>query len=133
MTYLLDTNACIRYLNGRSQKLRKRINSVARNQLVLCSVVEAELYFGAAKSAEPTKTFEKHSKFVSRFRSLTFDSKAAEAYGPIRAALEQAGTPIGSNDLMIAAIAIANHLTLITRNTAEFQRVPGLQLEDWEA
>lgn len=132
MSYLLDANACIRYLNGRSQQLRRRINVADRRQILLCSVVEAELYFGAAKSADPPKSLAKQLQFVARFRSLTFDSKAARAYGPIRAKLEQAGTPIGANDLMIAAIAIANQATLVTRNTAEFQRVPGLLLEDWE-
>ncbi len=132
MSYLLDANACIRYLNGRSPQLRRRINATDRRQILLCSVVEAELYFGAAKSADPTKTLAKQLQFVARFRSLTFDSNAARAYGPIRAKLEQAGTPIGSNDLMIAAIAIANQATLVTRNTPEFQRVPGLLLEDWE-
>ena len=67
-----------------------------------------------------------------RTRSVAFDDAAAQAYGTIRADLEQAGRPIGPNDLMIAAITLASGLTLVTHNTDEFQRVPGLTIEDWE-
>jgi tRNA(fMet)-specific endonuclease VapC len=73
------------------------------------------------------------AEFVSPFTSLPFDDFCAHAYGQIRAQLEQAGTPIGSNDLMIAAIAVAHGLTLVTHNTREFKRILGLVLEDWEA
>lgn len=69
--------------------------------------------------------------FCRRFDSLPFDDAAAEEYGRIRAELTAAGTPIGPNDLMIASIALANQLTLVTSNTAEFGRVPGLQIENW--
>ena len=65
--------------------------------------------------------------------SLPFDDLAAEAYGRIRARLEQAGQLIGPNDLLIAAIAVAHQVTLVTHNTREFQRVEGLQIDDWEA
>lgn len=61
-----------------------------------------------------------------------FDDLAAERYGELRAHLDAAGTPIGPNDLMIASIALANSLTLVTHNTGEFSRVPGLRLEDWQ-
>ena len=64
--------------------------------------------------------------------SLPFDDRAAEEYGKVRSHLAVLGTPIGPNDLMIAAIALANHMTLVTHNTAEFSRVPGLTLEDWQ-
>ena len=60
------------------------------------------------------------------------NNPAAQAYGPIRAALEKAGTPIGANDLLIAATAVAHGLTLVTHNTREFSRVVGLAIEDWE-
>ena len=64
--------------------------------------------------------------------SLPFDDSAAEEYGRIRAHLANLGTPIGPNDLLIAAIALANKITLVSHNTAEFSRVPGLILEDWQ-
>ena len=86
---------------------------------------------GPEKSAS-TAEFTKQQVFVNSFVSLPFDDQAAEEYSLIRAELEQAGTPIGPNDLMIAAIALANNVTLITHNTQEFGRVTGLQIEDWE-
>src|SRR5580704_157122 len=71
-------------------------------------------------------------KLRQQFVSLPFDDRAAEEYGRIRAHLAAAGTPIGPNDLMIAAIALAKQMTLVTQNTTEFSRVPGLALEDWQ-
>jgi tRNA(fMet)-specific endonuclease VapC len=132
MKYLLDTNACIRYLNGRSESLRRQISAKNPDDIVLCSVVKAELFYGARKSQRPQRSLEKQHKFVNHFVSLPFDDEAAEVYGQIRAELERAGTPIGPNDLMIAAIAIANDVMLVTHNAREFRRVKGLRLEDWE-
>ena len=133
MTYLLDTNACIRYLNSRSQQVRNRLESAAPEDVVLCSVVKAELYYGAARTRDPARTLAHITSFVSPFRSLPFDDSCAHAYGRIRAELELAGTPIGANDMMIAAIAVAHGLTLVTHNTGEFERVAGLIFTDWEA
>lgn len=132
MKYLLDTNVCIRFLNGQSDPLRERILSASPNDLLLCAVVKAELFYGAMKSHHPTRTLTRQQQFVSRFVSLPFDDKAAEIYGEIRAELEQKGTPIGPYDLQIAAIVIANEVTLVSHNTREFQRIDGLLLEDWE-
>src|SRR5688572_21604144 len=130
--YLLDTNPCIRYLNARSDVLRKRIESAGDERLFVCSVVKAELFLGAMKSISPNETLTRQYQFLSRFISLPFDDRAAEFYAQIRADLERRGLPIGANDLMIASITLANDLTLITHNTAEFQRVNGLTVEDWE-
>ncbi len=133
MTYLLDTNACIKYLNGRSERIRKNLESRKPEEMVVCSVVKAELYYGAMKSAKPKKNIERISRFLDAFVSLPFDDHAADAYGQIRAKLEKSGTPIGPNDLLIAAIAISNDVTLVTNNVEEFARVDGLALEDWES
>ena len=84
MTWLLDTNACIRYLNGRSPKLRDRIGTSDQREITVCSVVKAELYYGAARSDDPPRTIEKQRRFLSRFVSLPFDDAAAEAYGRCR-------------------------------------------------
>lgn len=133
MTYLLDTNTCINYLNGRSATIRQKLESLLPHDIFLCSIVKAELFYGAAKSAKPEKNLEKMNQFAVRFASLPFDDEAAEAYGRIRARLERMGTPIGPNDMMIAAIGISNMITVVTHNTREFSRVEGLMLEDWEA
>lgn len=132
MTFLLDTNTCIRYLNGRSENIRQRLRATQRQDIVLCSVVKAELFYGAMKSAKPEENLAKQHRFVSRFVSLPFDDNAAETYSQIRTRLEKIGTPIGPNDLLIAAIAIANDVTLVTHNIGEFGRVEGLKVEDWE-
>ena len=133
MKYLLDTNPCVRYLTGRSDAVRRRVDAAGDTDIVLCSVVLAELCYGATKSLSPQTTLQLQQEFVSRFRSLPFDDAAARVYGPIRAELERSGTMIGANDLMIGAIAMANGLTVVTHNVNEFKRIPGLQVEDWEA
>ena len=132
MNYLLDSNACIVFLNKRSEKLKQRLELCLPQQIVLCSVVKAELLFGAMKSQNPTASLKKVENFCTHFQSLPFDDKAAEFYGKIRSELSALGTPIGANDYMIAAIALANQVILISHNTREFERVNGLLLEDWE-
>jgi tRNA(fMet)-specific endonuclease VapC len=97
-------------------------------------VVLGELLFGAERSAPAHRA--KNLALVAGLRqvyiSLPFDDVAAEEYGVLRAHLARLGTPIGPNDLLIAAIALANRLTLVTHNTSEFSRVPALALEDWQ-
>ncbi len=132
MTYLLDTNVCIDYLRGRAIEVRMRLESVLPDDIVLCSIVKAELFHGAMKSANPSISLANQQPFISQFISLPFDDSAAEQYGILRARLEKQGLLIGPNDLLIASIAIANNVTLVTHNTGEFSRVPGLQMEDWQ-
>jgi tRNA(fMet)-specific endonuclease VapC len=132
LIYLLDTNTCVRYLNGRSASIKARLEQSKPEDLTLCSVVKAELLYGAAKSNIAERTLARLNIFFDVFTSLTFDDSAAAAYGNIRADLEKHGMPIGPNDLMIAAIALANGLILVTHNQREFGRVATLKLEDWE-
>lgn len=132
MIYLLDANTCIGFLNGTSERIRHHMETVAARDIALCSVVKAEMIYGAFKSAWPERNLIRQRHFFRRFVSLPFDDSAADAYGEIRAHLEKVGKLIGPNDLMIAAIARANGLTLVTHNTREFQRVEGLRLTDWQ-
>lgn len=132
MRYLLDTNVCVMYLNGRSALVRDRLRSTLVEDMRVCSVVKAELFYGAFRSNNSTRTLERQQTFLERFVSLPFEDETALLAGQIRAQLAGAGTPIGSYDLQIAAIALANNLILVTHNTREFKRVDGLQLEDWE-
>ena len=132
MHYLLDTNVCVVYLNGRSVSVRDRLLATPTEEIAVCSVVKAELFYGAFRSNNPKRTLERQQAFLSRFVSLPFEDEAALLAGQIRAKLASAGTPIGSYDLQIAAISLANNLTLVTHNTREFERVDGLQIEDWE-
>lgn len=132
MTYLLDTNVCIRIINGRSPLARQRLVSHHTEEIIVCSIVRAELFYGASKSQTPKATQRKQALFLQPFASLPFDDAAAKTYGKIRAKLEQVGKPIGPLDLQIAAIALTHGLVLVTHNIGEFSRVPQLQLVDWE-
>ncbi|HWQ35777.1 MAG TPA: type II toxin-antitoxin system VapC family toxin [Blastocatellia bacterium] len=132
MRYLLDTNVCIEFLRGRKPLLVARFTSVPQADKHLCPVVQAELYFGAFKSAQPQASLATVKAFISRFPVLPFDEASAETYGVIRADLAGQGRLIGPYDLQIAAIALAHGATLVTHNTGEFSRVAGLQLDDWE-
>src|SRR5690242_12666658 len=120
MKYLLDSNTCIHYINGRAPRLRLKLPTIPVHDIVVCSIVTAELFYGSAKSNTPERSLEKQRAFLRPFVSLPFDDAAALSYGQIRAQLEKIGTPIGSLDMLIAAIALANNLTVVTHNTAEF-------------
>jgi len=133
MTWLLDTNACIEYLRAKGgSPIADHLADRNPDEVALCSVVRAELDFGALRSRDAAANLAKVHEFVSRFVSLPFDDDAAEVYGQVRAALVGQGITIGPNDLLIASIARSCDLTLVTHNVAEFNRVPGLKTEDWE-
>lgn len=133
MLYLIDTNVCVMYLNGRSPSIRDRILSVPTQDIAVCSVVKAELFFGAMRSNNRTATLQRQQAFLDNYESLPFNDQCAIIFAQIRAQLAAQGTPIGAYDLQIAAIAIANNLILVSHNTKEFSRIPQLQLEDWES
>jgi tRNA(fMet)-specific endonuclease VapC len=131
--YLLDTNTCVDCLRKKGNPLvQTRLGTHPPSDIALCSIVVAELRFGAEKSANPAKHHAQVDTFVSQFVSLSFDDVAARNYGQIRHTLESLGQAIGDNDTLIAAIAVANNLILVTHNTREFSRVAGLVLEDWQ-
>lgn len=132
MRYLLDTNTCIQYLNGRSLRVAERVNALGENDACVCSIVVAELFFGAMKSRNPPQTIASQRQFLMLFPSLPFDDQSAQNYAIIRADLQSKGTPIGGNDLLIAAIAMTHNLILISHNLREFQRIADLAIEDWE-
>lgn len=132
MSYLLDANACIHLINGTSPRLKDRFRQESPVVIRMSSVVRAELTFGARNSSRAAENLRLIEAFWEPFISLSFDDLCADHYGAIRADLKRQGRLIGANDLLIAATALAHHLTLITHNTREFERVPGLKLEDWE-
>lgn len=132
MRYLLDTNVCVVYLNGESMTVRQRLQAMDLEEVAVCSVVKTELFYGAMRSVNPNESWRKQQRFLEVFVSLPFDDIAALIAGRVRAQLAASGTPIGANDLLIAAIALANNLTLVTHNTREFSRVPELRVEDWQ-
>jgi len=130
--YLLDTNACIQILNDTSPPLVQRLAGHAPSEIRLCSIVKAELLYGARHSQRVAENLKLLAHFFAPFVSLPFNDRCAEHYGQIRAELAQSGMLIGPNDLLIAAIARAYDMTLVTHNVEEFNQVNGLRLEDWE-
>jgi tRNA(fMet)-specific endonuclease VapC len=128
---LLDTNIWIALAHGEPGPVA-RLRLLSPPQVATCSIVRAELMFGARKSQRVAENLAGFRKLLEPFVSLPFDDLAAGHYGIIRATLERAGTLIGANDLLIAAIALAHDCLLVTRNSREFERVVGLRLETWE-
>ena len=130
LCYLLDTNICIYVIKNRPEGLRERFN---RNSgaLAISAVSLAELHYGAEKSSRPSQNLDVVARFVGCLNVLPFSTDCAAPYGQIRAELEARGTPIGPYDLMIAAPALSEDLTLVTNNLREFKRVTGLRVENW--
>ena len=132
MRYLLDTNTCINCINRRNVQISQRLMMLSPDDVFICDVVKFELYYGAYAGSRTSENLENLRKFFGDFVSFPFDGDAAIICGRVRAQLKALGTPIGSYDLQIAAIALAHNLILVTHNTREFRRVEGLQWEDWE-
>ena len=130
LRYLLDTNICIDVIKRRPESLLDRFNENA-SHLAISAITLAELLHGAEKSSQPQRTLSVVEDFCSRLDVLDYGAKAAQHYGQIRSALERRGTPIGVNDLHIAAHARSEGLTLISNNLREFERVEGLLYENW--
>mgnify|MGYP000597036522 CR=1 FL=1 len=132
MIYLLDTNVCIHLLNERHPVILQHLRQHSPADITLCSVVRAELLYGARRSHRAEANLQRLRAFFAPLQSLPFDDDCAEHYGQIHADLMAQGKPIGANDTLIAAIARAHDATLITHNTREFSRVAGLRVTDWQ-
>lgn len=130
MKYMLDTNMCI-YAQKNIPQVIEKIKNNFQYGVAISSITLAELEFGVQASANVEKNTIALYKFLSIVEILDFDSSAATEYGKIRADLKKKGTPIGNMDMLIAAHAKSENLIVVTHNTREFERVEGLQLEDW--
>ena len=133
--FLLDTNVCIHLINRGPQveMLAGRIGQYGRYQVLISSITVAELEFGIAKSRRREQNRVRFDLFLAQFEVALFDPRAAAFYGPLRASLQAAGKPVGPLDTLIAAHALALDTCLVTHNVREFERVPGLRIEDWFA
>ena len=127
---LLDTNICIYIINAKPPAVLERFKRYRMGEIGLCSVVAAELAFGVAKSGS-ARNRQALAMFLAPLTVLPFDEAAVWAYGDLRADLERRGTPIGSLDTMIAAHTLSLQALLVTNNTREFSKVPGLRLDNW--
>ena len=129
--YLLDTNICIYIANGRPLAVRHRFEKHTLDELAMSVITVGELRYGAEKSNNRERAVATINQLVRMIQPHAVPLSAAEHYGQIRAGLQQQGLPIGNNDLWLAAHAMAEGWTIVTNNTREFERVPGLQIENW--
>lgn len=131
MKYLLDTNICIYIIKKRPEKVLGKFHTLSMGDVAISSITLAELHYGIMKSSNPKKNQEALDKFITPLEILDFDYSATVEYGKIRANLEKKGTPVGPLDTLIAAHAKSKDLILVTNNEKEFQRVHGLNIENW--
>ena len=131
MRYLLDTNTCIYVIKRSPPQVYKRLRGLRIGDVGISAITFCELQFGVTNSSKPDKNQLALTEFLAPLEVLDFPSAAAVTFGEVRSRLKRAGTPIGSYDLLIAAHALEQGLTLVTNNLKEFKRVPGLELENW--
>jgi tRNA(fMet)-specific endonuclease VapC len=129
--YLLDTNVCVDYLNGRYPSVRARLQAESPDEVCTSSIVAAELRYGADRSRRPAENHAVLDRLFAGLNVADFDGVAARAYGRLRTALEASGGPIGPNDMLIAAHAMALGLVLVTDNVSELTRVDDLIVVNW--
>ena len=131
MKYFLDTNIIIYALKDTYPAIKEHFLKVPASSIAIPSPVLAEIEYGARKSFDYEKTIATYRQFTNTFELVSFAKKATHAFGQIRAELEKQGKTIGANDLMIAAIVLAENGILVTHNTREFERITQLRIEDW--
>lgn len=131
VTRLLDTNICIYIARDRPAGVARRFARSAPGSLGISVITWGELCFGAEKSSDPVRARERLKQFAQLVEVVPMPAKAGAVYGGLRATLQKAGTPIGNNDLWIAAHAITLDVPLVTNNTRELERLAGVRLENW--
>lgn len=129
--YLLDTNICIYIQRQKPVEVLARLEKLKPGDAAVSVITWGELLYGAEKSKKRKMVLNLLDEFKTIIPVLPIPENAGKTYGSIRALLESKGTPIGNNDLWIAAHAKAASLTLVTNNEREFQRVPGLKVQNW--
>ncbi len=127
----MDTNICIHYLKGVFPSIRENLLATPPNEIKIPVTVHSELLYGVQKSSRKKENTQKLYGFLMPFEIVSYTDRMSETYAEIRAVCEKKGTSVGPNDLLIAAIVLANNGTLATRNKIEFSRIPGLKLTEW--
>lgn len=130
MTYLLDTDICIYWLKNR-QEVREKVREIGWNQITLCVITAAELYYGAYNSSRVTENLTRAEFFIQQLPVLPLSNNALRRFGQLKAELRRIGQPVADFDLLIASVALTENLILVTNNTRHYERIAGLQLENW--
>lgn len=131
MSYLLDTDIIIYWLNDAVPNIRNKINTIANDEIYISSITVAELYFGAYYSSQVIKNIELLNEFSSELNILNLDTECGKIFGKIKADLKKEGKIINDSDLFIASIAISNKVRLVTNNDKHFKRIEELHIENW--
>jgi tRNA(fMet)-specific endonuclease VapC len=131
MKYMLDTNICIYLIKQKPEKVLRRFKDHSIGDIGISSITLAELRFGVEKSQQIQNNRQALEEFILPLEIADFDEKAAVIYGAVRAALEKAGTPVGSMDMLIGAHALSLDLTLVTNNVREFKQIKNLNVVNW--
>jgi len=131
MKYMLDTNICIYIIKQKPPQVMETFKKLQVGDVCISTITLAELEYGVAKSLYRGRNQAALAAFLVPLDIIPFSDKAAIAYGDVRAALEKKGRIIGPYDLLLASQALSEGLTLVTNNLSEFQRVPGLLVENW--
>ncbi len=131
MLYLIDTDICIYLLNRRPREVIKRFKNTTIGEIGISSITVAELQYGVSKSQHKTENQQRLDHFLAPFDILSFGEKATRCYGELRSKLESSGKVIGPLDMLIAAHALSEELTIVTNNDKEFKRINRLKVENW--
>ena len=131
MKWLLDTDTCIALIRHRTPEVLRKLRSRAVGQVGISTITLSEFAYGVARSGRPAENASALGEFLLSLEIAPYDEAAAKAYGSLRATLEARGSPIGPLDTQIAAHALALDAILVTHNRREFDRVPGLRVDDW--
>lgn len=133
MNFLIDTNICIYIMNKRPPEVIYRFKNIEVGQIGISAITVSELNYGASKSNLRKQNFKRLEEFLAPFEIIPYSQRASKYYGEIRSLLESQGNVIGPLDLLIAAHALSEDLTLVTNNEKEFKRIKSLKVENWVA
>jgi len=131
LIYLLDTDICIYFLEGKAPRVRERMHHLTPEDLGTTVITAAELHYGAQHSGRAAQNLARIETFLRSIIQIPFDASCAARYGELKQALASRGALIGPMDLLIAAIALTHDAILVTNNAREFERIPGLRTETW--
>lgn len=132
MKYLLDTDICIYWLKGKL-RVRTKVEQVDWSDIAICVITATELYFGAYNSNKIEQNLETAENFIQSITVLPLSNNTLKKFGQLKTQLRKAGTPVADFDLLIASVAISKNLILVTNNTRHYQRITGLNLENWNS
>lgn len=130
MNYLLDTDICIYWLKGH-QQIREKFLAVGWDRLIVCAITAAELYYGAYNSSRVSENLARATLFLQQLSVLPLSDRALRYFGELKAEFRRRGQPLADFDLLIASVALTETRILVTNNTRHYNRIAGLQLENW--